>query len=45
MFFIIKSFRKDCGSFSSLLFELIRRGLDEAFPVLRVGCNGILLVE
>ena len=43
MLFILKSFRKDCASFSSLLFELIRRELDEAFPVLRVAFNGILL--
>ena len=34
MLFILKSFRKDCGSFSSLLFELIRRELNEASPVL-----------
>ena len=41
--FILRSFRKDCGSFSSLLFELIRGVLDEAFPVLRVAFNSILL--
>ena len=44
MLFILISFRKDCGSFSSLLFEFIRRELGEAFPVvLRVAFNGILL--
>ena len=41
--FILKSFRKDCGSFSSPLFQLIRRVLNEAFPVLRVAFNTILL--
>ena len=43
MLFILKSFRKDCRSFSSLLFKLIRKELDKAFPVLRVAFNGILL--
>ena len=43
MFFILKCSRKDCGSFSSLLLELIRRGIDKVFPVLRVAFNGILL--
>ena len=42
MLFILKSFRKDYGSFS-LLFELIRREIDEAFPVFRFAVNGILL--
>ena len=40
MFFIL---RKDCGSFSLLLFELIRRELHETLPILRVAFNGILL--
>ena len=44
MLFIIKSFRRDCGSFSSLLFQIIiRTELDEEFPVLRVAFNGFLL--
>ena len=43
MLFIVKSFRKECGSFSSLLLELIRRELDEAFSVLQVAFNVMLL--
>ena len=39
--FILKSLRKECGSFSLLLFELIIRVLNEAFPVLRVAFNSI----
>ena len=39
--FILKSFRKECGFFSLLLFELIIRVLNEAFPVLRVAFNSI----
>ena len=44
MLFIIKSFRRDCESLSSLLFEfIIGTELDEEFPVLRVAFNGFLL--
>ena len=42
MLFIPKSFRKNCGLFSSLLFERIRKKLDEAFPILRVAFSILL---